>query len=205
MANIIRLPEVYAANTAYSRVKEGMQLIGEEVLAFDMFHINDKNDNGSPLNWPRCACYNEYYNQTQDITCPYCYGTTFQGGVRSVWRIWANLSDDRPGEEFNKTGIWNKEGHSSQFEPFPVLEDNDYILRVRQWDDSKAAPVILGSFYKLTNVQPITVSTGNRYRTSNSDRMAQTAEIMLLPPEASIYQFDVRTEITFPRYDGQVR
>ncbi len=80
MSNLIRVPQNYAVNFGYANVKQTAQAIGEEFIALRMYHVNtDKNTQ------PRCGvCFNEVYKAPEDPNCAYCYGTTFQGGVKEV-------------------------------------------------------------------------------------------------------------------------
>lgn len=200
MPNIIRVPEPYASNQMYSRIKEASQILGEEFIALSMYHVNRDEENQ-----PRCACFDSDYGANQSATCPYCYATTFAGGIKEVWRVWGIMTDDDEDETKSKNGVWMKEGHQVQLEPWPELIQNDYILRVKQWDTSRQAPLILGSFYVISSMQDVTLRTGNRYGGSAEDRIAQKATISLLPESHPINTFQVQTEVTFPRYDGQPR
>lgn len=174
--------------------------MGEEMIAIRMYHVNIDADTQ-----PRCVCYNDVYADGQEKTCGLCYGTTFAGGIKEVWRVWGIVTDDNQNEKIDKVGVWQAEDHRIQMEPWPVLTQNDYILRVQQWDTSRQAPLILGRFYKLTNVEEVTVRTGNRFGTANADRIAQRVNASILPKTHVINKFDVETDVTFPRYDGQPR
>lgn len=201
MSNLIRVPESYGVNFAYANCKQTMQALGEEILLFRMYHVNDDAETQ-----PRCGvCYDDVYKADEDPNCPYCYGTTFQGGIKEVWRVWAIVDDETQDEKISKTGIWQNETHQVQTEPYPPLNENDYIRRIRAWDTNRQAPLELGNYFKIGPVDPVSVRTGNRYGQSDFDRIAQKFQASLLPKTHVIYNYDVRTEVNFPRYDLEQR
>ncbi len=201
MANILRVPQQFAVNFAYNNVKHVMQTMGEEVIALKMYHVNDDEETQ-----PRCGiCYDDVYQNNNSATCAYCYGTTFQGGVKEVWRIWAVFSDQTEDVKKDKTGYWQNENHNLQMEGYPALQMDDYVIRVKAWDSFKQAPLELGKYYRLGAVRPISVRTGIRFGGTNWDRVGQKTEAFVLPKTEIIYQYDVKTEVTFPRYDGAQR
>jgi hypothetical protein len=201
MSNLIRVPQNYAVNFGYANVKQTLQALGEECIVLSMYHVNtDANTQ------PRCGiCYDDVYKNNEDPNCTYCYGTTFQGGVKEAWRVWAIFTDETQDEKISKTGVWQDKTHSVQTEAYPPLEQNDYIIRVLRWDTNRQEPLEIGSYYKMGPVQPVSVRTGNRYGQTNEDRIAQKFTADFLPKTHVIYNYDVREEVTFPRYDQQPR
>jgi hypothetical protein len=184
----------------YSRIKESYQAVGEQIIILHMFHPSV--DRGTQ---PDCVCFNDIYGQEQSVDCPYCYGTTLAGGIKEAWRSWAIVNDDDENEKKSQYGVWQNEGHSVQLEPFPDMMQNDYIVRVEQWDSTQQIPLIIGRRYLVSSMQDITLRTGNRFGGSERGRIAQKANISILPKEHIIYGYDIRTDVAFPRYDGEVR
>jgi hypothetical protein len=200
VGNIIKVPAQYAVNQVYANIKNAMQLLGEECLLLRMIHVNDAGDQ------PRCStCYNDVYKQIEDPNCLNCYGTTFEGGIREVWRVWAIFDDQTQDEKKAKDGVWGNEDHEVQTEPFPELQQNDYAIRVKQWDSIKQAPLELGLRYRLGPVSPVSVRTGSRFSMTNSDRVAQKFHAIMLPISNVIYSYNIALEVQFPRYDNQRR
>lgn len=204
MGNLIKIPEDYASNTMYSKVKEAAQYIGEECIGLVMYHAGI--DDVGPTPRPRCVCFNEVYTDTQQFDCPYCYGTTFAGGVKEAWRIWSIWDDDEnPIERSKFGGFYDPHAFTVQTEPWPAFYEGDYLLRVSQWDTNKQAPVAFDGFYKTTNAAQITIRTGNRYGNSNSDQIAQKLKVVSQPDSAPINKYDVVENINFSRADVRVR
>jgi hypothetical protein len=201
LPNIVKVPESYASAQVYSRIKEAAQKIGEELIAFSMYHVN--RDEGTQ---PRCACYDNIYGSSQNFECPLCYGTTFAGGIRDVWRVWGIITDDANSETIRKDGVWSDENHTVQTEPYPNLYQHDYVLRIPRWDSARGIPLIFGKFYEITNdVLDVSIRTGNRYASANVDRVAQKFDMKVLPENHPINRVSVRNDLVFPRYDGQPR
>lgn len=201
MPNVLRVPEDWSVNAAYANVKQTYQTLGEEFIALRMYHVN--TDEGVQ---PRCThCYDDIYNQNDNSLCEFCYGTTFEGGVKEVWRIWGVFADQDQDEEKLKTGVWQNEDHQAQFEPHPDLNQNDYVRRVKKWDSSKQKPTELGAYFRLGVVAPVTIRTGARYGQTDEDRIAQKAKVFLMPKSEVIYKYNIMTDVIFPRYDNQQR
>lgn len=201
MSNLIRVPENYAVSFGYANIKQTYQAIGEELILLRMYHVNTDSQTQ-----PRCGvCYDDVYKNNEDPNCPYCYGTTFQGGVKEAWRAWGIVDDQNEDEKISKTGVWQNETHQVQTEAHPQLNQNDYMIRIKEWDTNRQEPLEIGSYYKIGPVDPVSVRTGNRFGQTNQDRIAQKFQASLLPRTHVIYNYDIRKEVTFPRYDQQPR
>lgn len=201
MANVIRTVQSYAANTMYARAKEAAQTVGEEVIVLSMYHVGI--DEGTQ---PRCTCYNGVYENSQQWECPLCFGTTFQDGVKEAWRVWAIINDNRNQDERLKQGGVYLEGHNQvQLEPWPPVMEQDYIVRVKEWNTNTNVPLTFGRRLMCGVSQNISVRTGNYYGNGNMSQIAQTVEVKLLPPNHIIYGFDILANVEFPRFDGEMR
>lgn len=202
MGNVIRVPENYTSYNVASKVKEAAQIMGEEMIGLVTYRVGIDE-----LTQPRCVCFNDVYDQTQNYQCPYCYGTTFAGGIKESWRTWGIINDDKNRDLVNseKQGIFNTHKFSAQVEPFPSYMEGDFIVRVHQWDTNRAIPLTLAERYVITDVKQYSIRTGNRYGLSNQDQISQELQLDILPASHPIYKFDVKPNETYPRWDGEPR
>jgi len=198
---ILKVPEPYAVNTAYSRVSDAARMLGEQCIALNMYRVGVDDDTA-----PRCVCFNDVYENTQQFDCPSCFGTTFSGGVKEAWRVWAIFNDNRNQEDIRRQGGIYLEGHNSvQTEPWPPLYQNDYLIRVPRWDLNRNAPLAFAERYTITDCQNVSVRSGSVYGNANSLQVAQAIQAKLLPPSHPMYGYNIMTNIQFPRKDGQPR
>jgi hypothetical protein len=173
---------------------------GEESILLAMYHANaDKNQ-------PRCRnCYDEDYKQSEDPQgCDVCYGSTFQGGVKSVARVWAMFTDQVQGEEYGKRGVWAADNREIQTEPLPDLIHHDYVIRVRKWSPDHR-PLEIEGYYVCESVTQDSLRTGNRFGQYEWDTIGQRAQVNKLQVSSEpITRYPV-LGVRFDRLDGKVR
>lgn len=198
---ILKVPEPYAVNAAYSKVVDAARMIGEECIALNMFRVGVDDETS-----PRCVCFNDVYENIQQRECPSCFGTSFVGGVKEAWRVWAIINDNRDQEDMRRQGGIYLESHNTvQIEPWPALYEQDYLVRVSQWDVNRNAPLQLADRFVIENSQNVSIRSGGLYGGSNSSQIAQVLNVKKLPRNHLIYRYNIMTSVQFPRTDGLQR
>lgn len=196
----IDLPEDWAVRHHRQLVKDSLMSHGEECVILSMFHPNaDKKQ-------LRCTnCYDEDYHQSEDPqNCDVCYGTTFQGGVKSFARVWGMFTDQSQSEIIGRRGFWAADDREIQTEPFPDLIQHDYVVRVRKWSRDHI-PLEVEGYYVCEVVTQDSLRTGNRFGQYSWDTIGQRAQIHKLQASSeSITRFPV-LGVRFDRLDGKVR
>ena len=198
----VDLTEPFAVRTARKAVNESMQMHGEEVIGLHMYHpVIDKGH-------PRCPnCYDDVYKQGESYNCTICYGTTFKGGVKELFRMWAMFDDTPNVEKQEKRGVWQPGNRGLQLEANPHLLENDYVFRVAKWS-STHHPLQLGDAYALDTVTIMSLRTGNQYVQTDNDRIGQKCQVQMLGRDHVIYKTYPRLiseNFPVPRMDGLPR
>jgi hypothetical protein len=182
----IKLVESYAVSMARRSMRDSLMSHGEECIALQMYHIHE--DEGKAERCPQC--YDDLYKQSNQANCEDCYGTTFAGGVKSAVRVWGMFTDQAEAEQIGAKGVWNPDQREMQVEPFPLLTEHDYVVRVRLWDTSHK-PVEIEGYYGIQQVKRNSLRTGNRFGQWQWDVVGQKATITLLQKNSPIYAYDV--------------
>lgn len=197
----IDLPEPYAIRLARQSVRDSMMSHGEECVLFHMYHVNEVKDSG--LTVDRCTCFNDIYKQSTNFNCPDCYGTTYAGGVKDVWRGWGVFVDANDEETFGKRGMWHPVASSVHTEWQPDLWQRDFVARIAQWSlDHRVLEV--DAIYVFKSVSNDSVRTGNMIGQTSFDTVAQRADLQLISTEMPIWQYPL-VGTQFNRYDGNPR
>lgn len=196
----VSLVEPYAIRSARKSVQESMQMVGEEVIGLHMFHAG--RDDGAQ----RCVrCFDDVYGQSDSYQCDICLGTTFQGGIKEMGRMWAVFDDAINTEKYAKRGIYQPEDRAVQLEWQPHLIENDFVVRVARWSHDHT-PLEFVGIYTLDSVNITSLRTGNQVVQTEADRIAQQARARLLDEQHVIYNVltSKRISTTFPvdRADG---
>lgn len=192
---VVRLPQPYASNHVSMQNFEALQSVGEQIIYLSMFHVNIDGDTV-----PRCTdCYDEDYNQQDQYKCPTCFGTTYEGGVKTACRAWAIVGDAQNIEDFSKQGVFNKERVTAQVEITPVTMSNDYIIRVVRWSETNV-PLELGDRYIIEDVGVRSVRTGARYgQVYRQDYFGQKTYMSKVDPNHPIMLYEVSLTEPMPR------
>jgi hypothetical protein len=177
--------EPWAINQLRRNVRESLQSHGEEVIGLRMFHAGIAGDDV-----PRCHCFDDVYKQSSEYKCPDCYGTTYQGGVRQVLRLWAMFTDSDWDERKDKRGQYLPEQKQVQIEGDLQLIQNDYLIRVKKWSKDHR-PLELGSRYVLGRTSHDSLRTGNQYGQTDADLVGHKSPVSALDPSHPIYLFPV--------------
>jgi len=195
----IDLVEPYAIRMARQSIKDSLMSHGEECVLFHMHHPNEAKETV-----PRCpVCYNAVYKQGDKFNCSRCYGTTYDGGVKEVFRAWAIFTDANDEETFGKRGFWHPIASSIHTEWRPDLWQRDYVARIGSWTlDHRVESV--DAIYVFKSVSNDSVRTGNRIGQTDFDTVSQRADLQLISTEMPIYKYPLVGQV-FNRYDSKPR
>jgi hypothetical protein len=196
---VIRVPQSYTRSWASQSVREALATVGEECIVLHLYHI--KEDEGIQ---PRCSCYNSTYDQPSEWECTSCFGSTFAGGVKNIWRAWGLFGDHPLDEKYAKTGMWTPDDRSVQLENEPLLMRHDYIVRVQQWD-LYGSPVIMGDRYIIDEIKQSTLRTGNAYGQNGMDTYGNAGNLHRLPENHPIQNYSIPLGVPIARMDGLPR
>jgi hypothetical protein len=188
----IDLPEPYSVSLARQAVRDSLLSHGEECIALQMYHVNDDENIAR-----RCPqCYDDIYKQSELANCGDCFGTTFAGGVKTAVRVWGLFTDQATAEQIGQNGVWAPDQRDVQTEPFPLLGEHDFIVRVRMWD-SAHRPLEIEGFYGVQQVTRNSLRTGNRFGQARWDVVGQKATITEMQKNAPICSYSV-VGVLFP-------
>lgn len=182
----IDLPEPYSVSLARQSIRDSLLSHGEECVLLQMYHIGE--DEGKAKRCPQC--YDDIYKQSEAANCTDCFGTTFVGGVKSAVRVWGLFTDHVAAEQIGQNGVWTPDQRDVQTEPFPLLTEHDFIVRVRMWD-SLHKPIEVEGYYGVQQVTRNSLRTGNRFGQARWDIVGQKATITELQKNSPIYSYPV--------------
>lgn len=183
----IDLPEPYSVSLARQAVRDSLLSHGEEFVLLQMYHPATTDETTAR----RCpSCYDDIYKQSEAVNCPDCYGTTFAGGVKSAVRIWGLFTDNVEAEQIGQNGVWSPDQRDVQFEPFPLVMEHDFLVRVKMWD-STHKPIEVYGFYGVQQVTRNSLRTGNRFGQARWDIVGQKATITELQKNSPICTYPV--------------
>lgn len=198
--SVIRVPQPYTNTFAANNVRDALATLGEETIVLSTYHLRD-----DLKTQPRCRNFNDIYDQEDHWNCIRCFGTTFEGGIKSVARAWALFTDHPLDEKYTRTGEWTSDDRSMQLENEPKILRHDFIVRVQQWDNYHS-PTIWGDRYIVDIVDEMTLRTGNRYGQNHAvDCYGQQAKIHRLPVTHPIFNYIINLNIPVSRLDGLPR
>jgi hypothetical protein len=196
----IDLVEPYAIRLARQSIRDSLMSHGEECVLVHMWHVNE----ATPLRHPRCAvCFHDIYKSGDKYACPACYGTTWEGGVKDVYRAWAIFTDSDDAETFGKRGLWHPTASKVHTEHMPDLWQRDFVIRVARWSIDHRVLEVDG-IYVFDNVQNESLRTGNNHGQTSFDNVSQIADLSRISDAMPIGKFPV-VGVKFDRYDGKVR
>jgi hypothetical protein len=188
----IKLVETFAVNQLRQLIRESMQYHGEQAILLQMYHVGLHSEPPGFVNPMRCPdCYDDEYTQGERANCTLCYGTTFLGGIRQVSLVWGMFSDKIVAEQYGKLGTWEPDKREFQCEPFPILTEHDYVVRVRLWDATNTTPLEIEGYYGIQQVTNNSVRTGGRFGQWQWDIVGQRAQITGLQGNSVITQYPV--------------
>ena len=198
----VDLTEPFAIRTARKAVRESMQMHGEEIIGLHMYHpVIDQDVERCP------NCYDEDYKQGDPQSCTVCYGTTFNGGIKVMARMWAMFDDAPNVEEQTKRGVWQPGDRGIQIESHPIFMEHDYFFRVKRWSQDHR-PLEMGDAFTVDAVTVNSLRTGNQVAQNTDDVVGQKCRAHQLDVSHIIYKVKGRViSDSFPvdRLDGMPR
>lgn len=199
----VDLPEPFALRMARKSVRESLQAHGEEIIGLKMFHASIDSRQ------PRCpVCFDDIYKQGGRADCSACFGTTFEGGIKEMSRMWAMFTTDEMDEKITKRGVWQPFTYRVQMEYRPIFFENDYLFRVKRWSQDHK-PLEVYAAYSMRAMQPETLRTGNQVGQDGTDYVGQRGTVDELAREHVIYKVlergIIRPGFTVLRSDGRRR
>ena len=197
----IDLVEPYAIRMARQSIRDSLMSHGEECVLIHMMHANEVQDDP---NYPRCpACYDDVYSGSSQFDCNRCYGTTFDGGVKDIYRAWAMFTDANDEETFGKRGLWHPIASTVQTEHVPDLWQRDFVVRVARWTADKRVAEI-DAVYVFKSVTNESLRTGNMIGQTGYDTVGQRADLQQISPDMPINKYPF-VGTRFDRFDGKPR
>lgn len=182
---VIKLTEPYHIRQTRLDVRDALMMTGEMCILLAAYHLTDEPDH------PRCKfCYNSAYGQAKEYACPYCYGTTMEGGIKYAKRIWAVFTGDDNDEPFSKHGIQDSDQREIQCEAFPLLTQRDYIVRVSRWSED-FRPLAIAGIWQIGPVKVNGIRTGGRFSEQRFDAVGQKGQVSKMPPNTGIYKYPI--------------
>jgi hypothetical protein len=188
----IDLPEPYSVTLARQAVRDSLLSHGEECILLQMYHVGA--DEGKARRCP--VCFDDIYKQSEKANCTSCFGTTFDNGVKSAVRVWGMFTDHVAAEQIGQNGVWTPDQRDVQIEPFPLLTEHDFVVRVRVWDSSHR-PIEIEGYYGVQQVTRNSLRTGNKFGQAQWDVVGQKATITELQKNSPIYSYSV-VGVQFP-------
>ena len=177
---VIKLVEDYAVSQLRKDVRDAMVMTGELALVLQLYHAGDTDTVPCP------QCGDDIY-KSPEADCRSCYGTTFDGGVRQVVKVWTVFTDNIEGERVSNKGIWQTDNRHVQFEAFPAVTEHDVLVRVKEWS-ADGIPQSIKGFYMLSQVTVRSLRTGPRWGQQVADVVGQKAQLTELAPHHKMIQ-----------------
>jgi hypothetical protein len=172
----VKLVEPYAVSQLRKDVRDAMMLAGEQSVLLSLYHAGDPDVTPCP------ECGDPVY-RSPEVDCPSCFGTTFNGGVRTAMKTWAIYGDKEVAEQVGPRGVWQPDQRGVTFEAFPIITEHDVLARVRSWGSDGSVAALEG-FYRLQKVQRRSLRTGNRFGQYSWDVVSQKAQCTELNSDA---------------------
>lgn len=195
------LPEDYAVSLLRQSVRDSLMSHGEPAIVLALYHVStDENVQ------KRCpACWNDAYKQGGDTWCKFCWGTTFEGGVKFAARCWALFTDqDTQEESIGKHGVYAPDQRQVQIEYPPTLLERDFIVRVRRWR-TDSIPEEIEGFYILGKPDSTSLRTGARFGQYDWDYAGTVAPVNEVQSDSHVITQYPIVGKTFVRLDGKLR
>lgn len=192
---VIKLVEDYAVRSLRQDVRDALTLAGEQSVLLSLYHPDD------PDAEPCRQCGDDVY-KSPERDCPSCYGTMFEGGVRTAVKVWALYTDRQRTEQLSNRGVNDPDQRHVQFEGLPMVLEHDVLVRVSQWDAEGVAAQVEG-YYLLNKVDRRSLRTGSRYGQDTWDVVGQKADLAEIPEHLKLitqypvqgHQFSEGTQI----------
>lgn len=192
---IVKEKELWALQQQYGWTGEFLQWYGEQIVVRLLWRWTDHEaglvdicqncqDTPAPLRPDRSVQrrVSNIYQQSGNVWCEECYGTTFVGGFKPVlYHIFMAAGDTPEVRRRITTGNFWQENPQVQLSAHPELRTGDLVIRVGQWDQQNQMPLSATERYTVSTVQPHTIRTGPGSSLDPIIRVGQTSTLKLLP------------------------
>ena len=135
-------------------VQEAQQWLGETACVISMFNSQNAGDQ------PRCShCYSNVYGQssTENGVCPFCYGTSYEGGIKSIWLTSIIVSRPKWDYQVQPRGEIAMEWYDIQIPNYCQVWQNDFVLRLNGWNLISQQPLSISP--RITTAYQLGVPT----------------------------------------------
>ena len=172
---VIKLVENYAVASLRRDVRDSLTMAGEQSVLLQLFHPGDADA------VPCAECGDDVYKSPEQ-NCTGCYGTRYDGGVRTALKVWALYTDHQITEQLANKGVTRPDHRHVQFEAFPMVSEHDVLVRIPQ-DGWAADGEVLSTkgFFLLNKVDRRSLRTGSRFGQTRDDVVGQKADLAELP------------------------
>jgi hypothetical protein len=186
-----KLVEPFAVTNRRNNIRDALATHGEECVLLQTWHPSDKDAPACRTCGGDDVYHSAGFFNTMSGVCPECFGTTYSGGVRDARRVWAMFSDHVASEDYGKRGVWAGDAREIQCEPFPLLTEHDYVVRVKYWSADHRVNEVDG-YYAVQAVTRDSLRTGNRFGQSKWDVIGQRAQISRLQQAVPINNYPIQ-------------
>lgn len=129
---VTRTVQPHTLDWMHRNVMDAMDIVGERCVVFEMW-----NTQNVPVGYPRCShCWNDVYQQSDTTggTCPFCFGTTYRGGIRSIQFTSAIISAPTMDSLYlQDKGQFDTEDATAQLSGSVSVHQKDFIARIEGW------------------------------------------------------------------------
>lgn len=129
---VTRRYQSHTVDWMHRNVMDAMDIVGERCVVFEMW-----NTQNAPDDLPRCRhCWDDIYQQadTTGGICPYCFGSTYKNGIRSIQFTSAIISVPSTNSLYTADkGQFDSEDVTAQVSGSVRVHQTDYIARIDGW------------------------------------------------------------------------
>lgn len=165
---VVRVHQQHTDDWLARAVQDANQIVGERVLAVEMWNTQNAPD------WlSRCKyCYNDAYMQSDTTNgwCPYCFGTTYKHGIRLAVFTSAIMSRPVAASSYDQAqGEFDSESMTANFACDVQLHMKDFVLRIDGWkvSDTGLKPKVSELYQVSENFNDAYLKDGYRFLGAN--------------------------------------
>jgi hypothetical protein len=181
----IKLVENYAVSMARHDVRDSLQMHGERCVVLAMYHPFSDGESFPPCPY----CTDDVYTGSGKL-CNICFGTSILGGVKQAALVWGMFTDTVQNEKVGDHGLWMPDEREFHTEHSPLLVEQDYVVRVRRWNNNYT-PAEIEGYYAIKAVTQNSLRTGDRFGQSTADIVGQRAQISRVADNVDIAKYPV--------------
>lgn len=181
----VREPQNWAVEQERMRHIQPMYTVGELAMFVLLWTIRDF-EVGRVVRCDQCytsrGVIAEAYGQPSKNKCPYCYGTTFDGGFRAVIVRPVMINDTDPNQQFQNRGVPETEDINVETTPDFQINSGDYLFRATGERFALRAPS--RNTLRSGFMAPYQADTKISYAALRASREDETSAAYIIPPDA---------------------